>query len=128
MLLQIIVALAVAAAIVLLALALAAYILARRADDETRALGKRIVRLPWRRKLTLLARLARDPAVPLWLRAIPPALVLYLAMPIDLVPDFIPVLGQLDDVIVVAAGVALLARLLPRDRLRAAIEAAEASD
>ena len=126
--LHIIIWLAVAAVIVLVALAIAAFVLARSADDETRALGKRIVRLPWRRKLTLLSRLARDPAVPLLVRAIPPALVLYLAMPIDLIPDFIPVLGQLDDLIVVVAGVALLARMLPRDRLRAAIEAAEAPD
>jgi uncharacterized membrane protein YkvA (DUF1232 family) len=50
----------------------------------------------------LFKRLAGDPQVPqssrLWLGG----LILYLAMPIDLVPDFIPIPGQLDDAIIVA--------------------------
>ena len=52
--------------------------------------------------IVLVSRLARDPRVPrrrkLWLFA----LVGYLALPFDLVPDFIPVAGQLDDVLIVA--------------------------
>jgi uncharacterized membrane protein YkvA (DUF1232 family) len=39
----------------------------------------------------------------------------YLAMPFDLIPDFIPVLGQLDDALLVAATVAYLVRLAGRD-------------
>src|SRR5882724_156389 len=95
--------------------------LARSADAGARRLMKRIVRLPWRAKLRLVRLLAMDPMIPLWLRAIPPALVLYLASPIDLIPDFIPVLGQLDDIVVLAVGVGLLARLVPRARLLDAI-------
>jgi uncharacterized membrane protein YkvA (DUF1232 family) len=50
----------------------------------------------------LLARLARDPRVPRRRKLLLLALVGYLALPFDLVPDFIPVAGQLDDAIVVA--------------------------
>ena len=51
--------------------------------------------------IVLVRRLLRDPRVPRW-RKVALALVLaYLLMPIDLVPDFIPVAGQLDDAIVV---------------------------
>ena len=52
--------------------------------------------------LVLFKRLLGDPSVSGWRKAAVAALVAYLAMPIDLVPDFIPVAGQLDDAIVVA--------------------------
>ncbi|TMM01446.1 MAG: DUF1232 domain-containing protein [Actinobacteria bacterium] len=50
----------------------------------------------------LLGRLARDPRVPRARRIALGAGVLYLACPIDLIPDFVPVAGQLDDAIVLA--------------------------
>jgi uncharacterized membrane protein YkvA (DUF1232 family) len=59
--------------------------------------------------LVLLKRLLADPRVPRRHKLILVLLVGYLAMPIDLVPDFIPVVGQLDDAIV--AGLALRAVL-----------------
>lgn len=49
----------------------------------------------------LFARLLRDPSIARWRKLVLVPLVAYLAMPLDLVPDFIPVVGQLDDVIVV---------------------------
>jgi uncharacterized membrane protein YkvA (DUF1232 family) len=49
--------------------------------------------------LRLLRALAKDPAVPRWRLLV---LLGYLAMPFDLIPDFIPVLGYADDVLVVA--------------------------
>jgi uncharacterized membrane protein YkvA (DUF1232 family) len=52
--------------------------------------------------LVLLHALLRDPRVPTRRKLLLAALLAYLAMPIDLVPDFIPVAGQLDDAIVVA--------------------------
>ena len=52
--------------------------------------------------LILVRRLLRDPRVPRSRKLLLGALVAYLAMPFDLVPDFIPVAGQLDDVLVVA--------------------------
>ena len=52
--------------------------------------------------IVLLTRLARDPRVPRRRKLLLLAVVGYLALPLDLVPDFIPVVGQLDDAIVVA--------------------------
>lgn len=57
----------------------------------------------------LFTRLLRDPAVPRRHRLLLAALVLYLASPIDLIPDFVPVAGQLDDAVLVAL---VLRRLL----------------
>jgi uncharacterized membrane protein YkvA (DUF1232 family) len=51
--------------------------------------------------LVLVGRLMRDPRVPRRRKFLLAALAGYLALPFDLVPDFIPVAGQLDDVIVV---------------------------
>jgi uncharacterized membrane protein YkvA (DUF1232 family) len=69
---------------------------------------------------------ARDPAMPWWLRALALAIAAYAFSPIDLVPDFIPVLGLLDDLVLLPLGVALLVRLTPpsvmaRAQARAAI-------
>ena len=50
----------------------------------------------------LFAGLVRDPRVPLRAKLVLGATVVYLAMPIDLVPDFIPIAGSLDDAIVAA--------------------------
>ena len=50
----------------------------------------------------LLTRLLRDPRVPRRSKVVVAALIPYLALPFDLVPDFIPVAGQLDDAILVA--------------------------
>ncbi|HEX5467993.1 MAG TPA: DUF1232 domain-containing protein [Gaiellaceae bacterium] len=52
--------------------------------------------------IVLVARLARDERVPRHRKLLLLALVAYLAIPIDIVPDFIPVAGQLDDAIIVA--------------------------
>ena len=52
--------------------------------------------------IVLVTRLTRDPRVPRRRKLLLFALVGYLALPIDLVPDFIPVAGQLDDAIIVA--------------------------
>jgi uncharacterized membrane protein YkvA (DUF1232 family) len=86
----------------------------RRVTAADRRLIKRIVRLPLRSKLGLAVSMYRDRRIPAGLRLIPPALVLYLAMPVDIVPDFIPVLGQLDDIFIVVLGVWLLFRFAGR--------------
>lgn len=51
--------------------------------------------------LVLFRRLVADPRVPRWRKVLLGLLVAYLAMPLDLIPDFIPVAGQVDDVLVV---------------------------
>ena len=76
-------------------------------------LRKRIMRLRIRDKIALLWAMFRDPAVPIHARAVLPVLALYLVMPFDLIPDFIPVLGQLDDLLVIAAGLGLFLMLTP---------------
>jgi uncharacterized membrane protein YkvA (DUF1232 family) len=58
----------------------------------------------------LFKRLLRDPRVPGRVKAALALLLLYLVMPFDLVPDFIPVAGQLDDAILVAVVIAYAAR------------------
>ncbi|WP_427135125.1 YkvA family protein [Pseudarthrobacter sp. S9] len=52
--------------------------------------------------LTLLRRLTADQALPRGIRVRLLALLIYLASPIDLVPDFLPVIGNADDAIIVA--------------------------
>src|SRR3954447_11551967 len=60
--------------------------------------------------LVLMKRLLTDPRVPRRHKLALALLVAYLAMPFDLVPDFIPVAGQLDDAVLVALVLRLLAR------------------
>lgn len=56
---------------------------------------------------------ARDPAVPLPARLFGLALAAYALSPIDLIPDFIPVLGLLDDAIILPIGLWLFLKMLP---------------
>jgi uncharacterized membrane protein YkvA (DUF1232 family) len=60
--------------------------------------------------LVLFRRLLRDERVPRRRKLVLLALTAYLAMPFDLVPDFIPVAGQLDDAIAVAFALRLVLR------------------
>jgi uncharacterized membrane protein YkvA (DUF1232 family) len=55
----------------------------------------------------------RDPRVPWHAKAVAGAVAAYALSPIDLIPDFIPVLGYLDDLIIVPLGIALAIRLIP---------------
>lgn len=80
---------------------------------DSRSTLKRVLLLPWRQKLRLPFRLLTDSRVPLLAKLIVPGLLLYLAMPFDLIPDFIPVLGQLDDLLVAALALGLFVRLCP---------------
>lgn len=56
---------------------------------------------------------ARDPRCPWHARAVGLAVAAYALSPIDLIPDFIPVLGLLDDALLIPAGLWLFVRLLP---------------
>jgi uncharacterized membrane protein YkvA (DUF1232 family) len=55
----------------------------------------------------------RDPRVPWCAKAVAALVAAYALSPIDLIPDFIPVLGYLDDVILVPLGILLAIRLIP---------------
>ncbi len=55
----------------------------------------------------------RDPETPWPAKALAAVVVAYALSPIDLIPDFIPVFGYLDDMIVVPLGIALVLRMIP---------------
>lgn len=67
----------------------------------------------------------RDPRTPLIVKIIAGIVVTYALSPIDFIPDFIPVLGYLDDVILVPLGIALCLRLIPEPVLAEARKRAE---
>jgi uncharacterized membrane protein YkvA (DUF1232 family) len=56
---------------------------------------------------------ARDPRTPWFAKALIVLVVAYALSPIDLIPDFVPVLGYLDDLVIVPAGIALALKLIP---------------
>ena len=116
----------VAAGALIALLVLGAVLLAQR-NSEHLALAKRIGRLSLRSKARLAIALARDGRIPLVIRGVPAFLVLYLALPLDLIPDFIPVVGQLDDLLIVGLGVWLLFRFVPRQALLEHVERLEAA-
>ena len=67
--------------------------------------------------LTLVRRLRRDRRVPRRARVAVAVAGLWVASPLDLVPEFLPVIGPLDDVVVVALLLRYAARLVPREVL-----------
>ena len=79
-----------------------------------------------RREIHAAWRAARDPRTPWYARAFGLAVTAYALSPIDLIPDFIPVLGLLDDALLVPLGLWLFVKMLPAgllDEHRAAIAA-----
>jgi uncharacterized membrane protein YkvA (DUF1232 family) len=66
-----------------------------------------------RRDVHALYLASRDPRVPWYAKALALIVAGYALSPIDLIPDFIPVLGYLDDLILVPAGIWLVIRLIP---------------
>ena len=63
--------------------------------------------------MRLVFRLIRDPEVPFYLKFVPFAGLLYLIMPIDLITDFAPVIGQLDDITALIVGAKVFIELAP---------------
>lgn len=62
----------------------------------------------------LALRLLRDPRVPAAAKLLFGATVVYMLSPIDVVPDWLPVLGQADDLVVLLAGLNLFLRACPK--------------
>ena len=78
------------------------------------------------KKETLAIYLAcKDSRVPWYARALAAVVVAYALSPIDLIPDIIPVIGYLDDLILVPLGIALVVRMIPPDVLAECREKAE---
>ncbi len=70
----------------------------------------------------------KDPRIPWYARILAICVAGYAVSPIDLIPDFIPILGYLDDLILIPLGIALVLKMIPKDvmyeyreRARAAI-------
>jgi uncharacterized membrane protein YkvA (DUF1232 family) len=61
----------------------------------------------------LTIRLLREPRVPLLTKAVPLLAALYLVSPLDVVPDFLPLLGQIDDLTLILIALAAFLRLCP---------------
>jgi uncharacterized membrane protein YkvA (DUF1232 family) len=106
-------ALTVLAAVAALVGAGALLALRARRDPAVRVLVGDVRHLRPREQWRLARALMRDRRVPLAARLLPAALVLYLLMPFDLIPDFVPVLGQLDDLLILVLTAWLIARLVP---------------
>ena len=68
-------------------------------------------------EMIALYHVARDPRVPWYARLFVGVVVAYALSPIDLIPDFVPILGYLDDLILIPLGIALALRMVPRDVL-----------
>jgi len=77
--------------------------------------------------LIALWKLFKHPQTPRAARWIAIAVLAYALSPIDLIPDFIPVLGLLDDVILIPLGIALAVRLTPKPLWEARLREAEVS-
>ena len=80
--------------------------------ERLRVAAKRL-----KREVLTLYCAARDSRTPIIARGLALVVVAYALSPIDLIPDFIPVLGLLDDVILVPIGVWLVIKLIPDDVL-----------
>ena len=59
----------------------------------------------------------RDPRVPWYAKALIIATISYALSPIDLIPDFIPIIGYLDDLVIVPAGIYLALKMIPGEVL-----------
>src|SRR3990170_596218 len=71
---------------------------------------------------------ARDPRTPWYVKALIFFVVAHTFSPIDLIPDFIPVLGYLDDLIITPGGIWLAVRLIPPDVMEEARATAAARE
>jgi uncharacterized membrane protein YkvA (DUF1232 family) len=85
----------------------------------------------WRQRAQQIKREAhavylasKDPRVPWYAKGLAACVLAYLLSPIDLIPDFIPVLGYLDDLVIIPAGLLLVIRLIPPEVIAEHREAA----
>jgi uncharacterized membrane protein YkvA (DUF1232 family) len=86
------------------------------------------MRLRTRRKLTFFRLMLGDTRIPFYVKAIPIGLVAYLSIPFDIIPDFVPVLGYLDDVAIALLALVLIIKLSPRQVVTELLQKAEEAD
>lgn len=80
-----------------------------------------------KREIYALYLAYKDPRVPWYAKLLAACIVAYALSPIDLIPDFIPVLGYLDDLILVPLGIYLVLKLIPDDVMAECREIAQAT-
>ena len=80
------------------------------------------------KRLRLVWLLFWDGRIPLWVKSVLPASLLYLISPVDFVPDVILGLGQLDDLGVILVGMALFVKLCPQDIVQDYLDQLEYGD
>jgi uncharacterized membrane protein YkvA (DUF1232 family) len=97
-----------------------------RADMTAKLLGP-ANKAYWVTRLLALWKLLRHADTPRAPKIVALLVLAYALSPIDLIPDFIPVLGQLDDIVLVPLGIALAVRLTPSHLWQARLAEAEAS-
>ncbi|MBW6394474.1 DUF1232 domain-containing protein [Thermus sp. SYSU G05001] len=82
----------------------------------------------FKREVSALYLALHHPRLPWHARLLASLVVAYALSPVDLIPDFVPILGHLDDLVLIPLGVALVLRLIPEEILREAREKAEKLD
>ena len=78
-----------------------------------------------KRDLLALYLVARDPRTPWYVKLLVAGIVAYAFSPVDLIPDFIPVIGSLDDIILIPLGIVFVIKLIPGHILAECREEAE---
>ena len=81
-----------------------------------------------KKELTALYLAYKHPAVPWYAKLFTAVVIGYALSPIDLVPDFIPVLGYLDDLLLLPLGIAVAIKLIPREVMAECREKANEMD
>jgi len=76
----------------------------------------------------VLVEAYKHPKTPFYVKLLSIIIVAYAFSPIDLIPDFIPVLGYLDDIILIPLGITLVIKLIPKEVLQECREIAESSE
>lgn len=66
-------------------------------------------------QISLVGQLMKDGRVPFYLKVIPVVVALYLLSPLDLIPGFLPLIGQLDDFGLLMVGLSTFIRMTPDD-------------
>ena len=66
-----------------------------------------------KRRIEVVAEILRHPQTPWYARAVGFLVIAYAASPLDLIPDFIPVLGYIDDLVIVPLGLMLALKMIP---------------
>ncbi|MDF2724930.1 MAG: hypothetical protein K0Q59_4605, partial [Paenibacillus sp.] len=78
-----------------------------------------------KRKVIILFFAYKDARTPWYAKLLAMAVVAYAFSPIDLIPDFIPILGYLDDVMLIPLGVTLVLKMIPPAVIRDSADRAE---